>query len=328
MRHARGSLRGVATGVAAMLAAAMLAACGGGGGGSAAVYKGSETPATISAGNAQALTTAMVTAEGLNFPALSGLTKAGADAPPAPGDLLRRFGFVDRQVRALGKSGARMVVKLTQPCPDGGSVTLSAPSLSATTGTFTATYSQCDLGSGFLVNGTASETITTSTTSAQVGGVVMHLSMAFGGQSFRFAADVAFDTDLVGFTNLTTGDYEYWDDAAAEGMRLENMTLTETYADGTDQDIDCPLTRDYAMTVYDAVYGSVTMATTAPVAFTTNECINPDPSSGGPIVISGLGGATITLTPVSTTQVDFAVDVNGDTVPEVSATLNWTDVTS
>ena len=328
MRHARGSLRGVALGGAAILVTAVLAGCGGGGGGSAVVYKGSETPATITAGNAQDLTTAVVTAEGLDFPAVASFTKPGGEASPMTGDLLHRFGFVHRQIQALGKSGdvARMSLKFTQPCPDGGSVTLEAPSLTAETGLFKGTYNQCDLGDGFLINGTVSETITISNTTAQVGSVHMSLSMSFGGASFRFAGDVTFDSDLVAFTDTTMGDYEYWDSVAAEGMRLADMTMTETFADAFNQDAGCPITRDYTMTVYDAVFGSVTMATTAPVVYTTDACINPNPSSGGPIVVTGLGDATVTLTPVSTTQVDFDVDTDGDTVPEISTTLNWTDL--
>lgn len=306
-----------------------LAGCGGGGGGAApVVYKGLEDPAAITAANAQPVAGAVVTAKALDFPAVASFTKSGAAGPAAPRGLIDRFGLVHRRARQLGKTGevVRGAVSVNTDCPDGGSVTLTAPSLSATTGVFLGTYYQCDLGDGFVINGTVRDTVTESTATRDAGNVVMNLSMSFGGLSYLFVTDVVYDFDGGALRDVTTGRLEYWDVAADEGIRIEDMDVTETYADVTDWGNDCVLTEDYTMTVYDAAYGSVALATTTPLIYTVSACVNPYPSSGGPLVLTGDAGATVTLTPVSTTQVDFEVDEDGDTVPEVSTTLNWADL--
>jgi hypothetical protein len=304
-----------------------LAGCGGGGGGPTVVYKGTEDPAPITTTDADTLTASVVTAQEFNFPALASFTKVGG---PAAGYLPGGFdpAALHRALGALAKAGdgARMSVKVNQDCPGGGSLTLEAPSSQATTGTFKETFFQCDLGDGFVINGSVTDDVSVSTSTHDVGRVRMNLGMTLSGAGFLFLADADYDMDSAALQDHTTGDFEYWDVAGDTGMRIQNMDATQTYANVTDWGDDCALTEDYTMTVSDAVFGMVDMATTTPVTYSVNKCTNPGPVSGGPIVLTGEGGGTITLTPLSTTQATVEVDVDGDATPELSATMLWTDL--
>jgi hypothetical protein len=326
MRTIRGALRGAAA-LLAMTALAAAPGCGGGGGSAPVVYKGSEEPAAITTADADALTAAVVTAQEFNFPALSNFTKAGG---PAPAGLPAGFSPVQlhRALHALGKAGdgARLAVKVSQGCPGGGTLTLEAPSAQATTGTFKETFSACDLGDGYVVNGTITDDVATSTATDDAGRVRMNLSMALADASFMFMADAHYDMNSGTLQNATTGAFEFWDVANDLGMRIQDMDATQTFANTTDWGQDCALTQDYTMTVFDAVFGSVDLATTSPVTYSGNRCTNPGPASGGPIVLTGKDGGTITLTPLSATQATLDVDVDGDAAPELTATANWADI--
>jgi len=327
----RTPLRGAAAYLATTVLA-VVAGCGGGGGGATVVYKGVETPAVVSVADADTLTASVVTAQEFNFPALASFAKPGSGATasgvPAGFDPARVHRAMGAAVGALGKAGdaARYSAKFTQACPSGGSAVFEVPDLLATTGIFKETFFQCDLGDGFLINGSVIDNVTVATATQDAGTVYMNLSMSFSGQAFQFSAQSTYDLNSATLVDHTTGDFEFWDSVNDVGMRIEDMDATDTYADVSDWDADCALTSDYTMTVYDAVFGMVQMATTTPVAFTVNACVNPGPSSGGPIVITGDGGGTITLTPLSTTQATFAVDVDGDTVAEATSTELWVDL--
>jgi hypothetical protein len=328
MRTARTVLRGAAA-LLATTALAMAPGCGGGGGSSTPVYKGSEAPATISVADADSLTAAVMTASSFNFPALASFTKSGGALPGSP-DVAGVFNIerLHRAMLGLGKAGdgARQSVKVRQDCPGGGSLTVQAPSATATTGIFKETFSRCDLGDGFQINGGVTDDVATSTATTDIGTVQMSLSMTLSGAQFRFLADADYDMDSSTLVNHTIGDFEYWDVAGAVGMRIQDMDATQTFADATDWSDDCALTDAYAMTVYDSVFGAVDVATTGPVTYSVNKCTNPGPVSGGDIVLTGDAGGTITLTPLSTSQATLAVDVDGDSSPELSATALWTDL--
>jgi hypothetical protein len=331
VRDPRKLFRGTAAFAAVLAVAipALLAGCGGGGGGSSVVYKGSEDPAPITSADATDLTAAVVTAQAFNFPALAAFTKAGADAT-TPEEVLAGLSpkRLHEAMMGLGKAGdgARLSVKITQPCPEGGSVTIEAPSDTATTGTFRQTFFQCDLGDGFLINGSLVDTVTAATATVDAGSLLMNLSMSLSGASFQFSANATYNLDSGALQDSSTGDYEFWDNVNDMGMRIQGMDITETFANVTDWGDDCALTSDYAMTVFASDFGGVDIATTSPVVFTTNQCINPGPSSGGPIVITGADGATITLTPLSTSQATVDVDEDGDTVTDATSTELWVDL--
>jgi len=319
MRATRGVLRAAA--------AVLLVLAGCGGGSSGGVYKGTTDPAEIGLADADLLTKAVATDYGFDLTSLAHFAKPGGGAAPMPARLLG-LALVHRDARLLPKAadGARRSVKLNQDCPSGGTVTLEVPSLTAATGTFRETFHQCDLGGGFLLNGPVTDTVTTSTATKEIGTARLDLSVELGGEAFRFAGSTGYNLNSGTLRNHTTGDFEFWDAAGDLGFRIRDQDTTSGYANLTDWNDDCPLSDDYTMNVADSLFGAVDVATGSAVTYTGNKCTNPGPASGGPIVLTGARGGTIPLAPLSTSQVSFAVDLEGDAVPERTTTELWTDL--
>lgn len=326
MRTKRGFLRAVAVVAGAALAVVDLAGCGGGSS-SRGVYKGTEAPAEITVSGADLLTFAVVSDFGFNLVSLAHFAKVEAAGAPGPAGV-PALALVHREVRRLAKAGdgARRSVKFQQTCPGGGHVSFEVPSLSAQIGTFKETFHQCNFGGGFVIDGPVTDHVATVTATREVGDARLNLHVVLGGDAFRFRGSTGYDLDSAALRNRTTGEFEYWDSANDFGFRLRDLDATVRFASAIDWNDDCALTEDYTVTVFESLFGMVEMATTNPVTYTGNQCTNPGPSSGGPIVLTGDGGGTITMTPFSTTQASFAVDVEGDAVPERTTTELWADL--
>lgn len=326
MRTKRGSLRGMAAVAGAALAVG-LAGCGGGSSSSSGVYKGTEAPAEVTLADADLLTFAVVSDFDFNLVSLAHFAKVGGAGVPVPADL-RALALVHREVRRHAKAGdgARQSVKYNQTCPGGGYVSFEVPSLGAQIGTFKETFHQCNLGGGFRVDGPITDHVATVTATKEVGSAQLNLHVELGGDAFRFRGSTGYDLDSAALRNRTTGEFEYWDAANDFGFRLRDLDATARFAGALDWNDDCALTDDYTVTVFDSLFGMVEMATTSPVTYTDNQCTNPGPSSGGPIVLTGAGGGTVTVTPFSTTQASFAVDLEGDAVPERTTAELWADL--
>jgi hypothetical protein len=73
---------------------------------------------------------------------------------------------------------------------------------------------------------------------------------------------------------------------------------------------------------YDSVLGYVDIVTNQPMRYSNFFAEYPD--GGGELVLNGAGNASIRVSMVSGTQVMLALDLDGDSSYELSATVLWT----
>lgn len=308
-----------AVGLAAGLVARLTGCGGGSSGGGSSIYKGLETPAVISAGNAAALARDVGSAIHYPFPIVDYLLKPQGHFAP---------GRLHRTLRGLAKpgDGARQSVKVDQDCPGGGHRTNEMPSLTDTVGVFRVTYFGCDMGDGFKIDGSVADVLATSTGTNEVGHVQMNLAVASDTESFQFQAAADYSLNGATLRDHTAGDFAFWDVNRDLGARLRGVDLTAGFADVDAWNGDCAAFDDYRMTVFDSFFGSVDVRTASPVQYAGSECLNPGPSSGGPIVLTGAGGGTISLAPFTATLATVALDADGDGTPELVAQPAWADL--
>lgn len=245
-----------------------------------------------------------------------------------PGGRTLSPGRLHRTLRGPAEAGdgARRSVKTDQDCPGGGHLTIEQPSLTDTVGRFRIIYVACDLGDGLKIDGSVSDVLATSTPTNEVGHVELNLAMASDAESFQFQAIADYSLNGVTLLDHTAGDFEFWDVNRDLGMRLRGMDLTARFADLDAWNDDCAFLDDYRMTVFDSFFGSVDLRTASPVGYADNECLNPGPASGGPIVVTGAGGGRITLTPFNASVATMQLDADGNGVPERTTAPTWGDL--
>lgn len=319
---------GVACGAALLAAACGGGGGGGGGGGDLGVYTGTTTAVPITAATGTATATTALNEANLNTPVLAILTKPGGGAVTL-GDLLRRMSRHGHRAGSVGagKADARLATKQTFTCDATGTYTEEDGTNASGVGPFKTTFTDCDFGDGVVINGTDTDNVAlASVTGAGEmyrGHEAIQTTMQFAGDDYKFRGEIDYDEDGVALKDRHTGTLELWNQTAADGFRLQNVDLTETFADQAAWNDFCVNTSDWTGRVFDGATGFVDAATTTPLAWTTDDCDNPGPSSGGPIVLSGDADGEVVVTPLSDTQASVATDEDGDGTPEGTSTEVW-----
>lgn len=249
-------------------------------------------------------------------------------------DALRRI--AGRLSSRTGIAGA-FNVQETDSCDVSGTVTFSG-TLSDTTGTGTLSvgFAACassnsvlngpatlridavDLGSGFPTLTTTSfsalqiKTLTTISFAGFQAGVAIQDVTASG--SLQSRVTIATNHELLS-GNLVTRD-----NASGKLQKVDNLALAIDY-----DNVFFPSSYHLAVAsgrVFDDVVGYVDAVTTASWFFPTINQVFP--SSGGSLVLTGAQNAQIAVTPVSATQVRVDLDLDADSVFELTSTMPWT----
>lgn len=324
---------------------------GGGGGGSGApptpvVYSGNQNAAVLTPDSARTLAASAIGSATASV-IIAGIQVQQSDPVPTSGTIalaprLNRY-LRDALWRVAGHLGARSEVagafnvQETDDCDLSGTVTFSG-TLNDTTGTGTLSigFAACtssnsvlngpatfridavDAGTGFPTNTTTSfsalqvKTLTT----INVGGSQSQLATQDVTASGTLQSQVTIATNR----ELLSGNLVTRDNANGKFQKVDNLALTIDY-----DNVFFPSSFHLAVTsarVFDAVAGYVDAVTTTSWFFQSIDQIFP--SSGGALMLTGAQSAQVALTPVSATQVKIDLDLDANSVFELSSTMPWT----
>jgi hypothetical protein len=149
-----------------------------------------------------------------------------------------------------------------------------------------------------------------------------NLSMSFEGQTMSIDGDMSISSSTADGITLATdvSGQSLTLSAGVDTVRLESYVFSST-EDGMGYSLE-----ETGRLLSSALDGSVQFETLAPL---TGFDIELDyPSGGGPLVITGAAGGTVTLTPQGGDMVEVAIDTNGDDSPESIQTLTWDELTA
>jgi hypothetical protein len=324
----------------------LLAACGGGGGGggsgggssSPVVYGGNTNAAVVTTANASKLTASVIGSEE-TVTTILGVSAEGSDAAQNHSsgltDLTRRLSrdFRDIAVRGKRASATQQVVPAvlvpvneTEPC-DGnvGSVTTTGTIDNMTgTGTLTATFIGCLIG-GITLNGPA----TLRVDAFDLGFFVptdftisfVRLTLRGSGLSIDAGGSLRSQLNIGTNTETITANLVSLNNSTGEISKTENLVFVNVYNNFFSPS---SITATVSGRVFDPVHGFVNIATTAPLFFGTVTQLFPD---SGQILLTGAGNSSVRVTALSASLARLALDLDGDSVVDNTATLKWTDLT-
>jgi uncharacterized repeat protein (TIGR01451 family) len=220
-------------------------------------------------------------------------------------------------------TAAATPINETEPCPDGGSIHYSGTINNDGTGTLTATYSNCRTGQEttngqitlrvdafnltFFIPTDSTFTISSLTITSP------GIDQTFTG-TLRDQMNIAINTETLTF-NVNTND-----NMSGESVRAENLVVVDVY-----NNILSPSSYTETITgrVNDSVHGSVDVVTVVALTFSSLSQLLPD---SGQLILTGAANAHIRVTALSAVLVKVELDLDGDSVYELAATLKWTEL--
>jgi uncharacterized repeat protein (TIGR01451 family) len=304
---------------------------GGGGGGPTPVqYTGNTNPAVISTSNAAVLTANAANTE-------TGADVAGAFSSVASSQTGERPADVPwRVAQRVGAAAMKptsnaaltsVPVNETDPCANGGSVSINGDLTPGGTGTVNVTFRNCGEG-GDLLNGTATLRIdSVLIRPAPQQSLLTNFTVSFGRLSLRGSANV----DLGGSVHVVI-DLPFNKETVTESAVVLNLDTGQmTKADFTFELIFDNLTfpSRYTKSVtgraFHSVHGFVDIRTITPLSFGSTQAVFPQ---SGEVELTGANGASILVTALSATAVRLSLNLdNGLPGFERVVTLAWADLT-
>ena len=215
----------------------------------------------------------------------------------------------------------------TFACSNGGTVRIFGDVNPTTfTGTVTVVFSSCREG-GDALNGSATMTITSALELLNGDLVFTNFTMTFGRMQMRGSVNVDVGGSVHVVTDIPANQETITENIVALNVSTGRMTKSEglVFIDRYDNVLNpTRYTESMSGRVFDSVHGSVTITTVTPLVFVT--LAQPFPDSGQ-LRIVGAGNRRINLTANSATVAILALDIDGDGLDDITARLNWADLT-
>ncbi len=147
------------------------------------------------------------------------------------------------------------------------------------------------------------------------------LMLRGSGLSIDAGGSLRAQLDLGSNTETITASFVSLDNNTGEMSKAENLEIVNVY-----NNIFAPtfFTASISGRVFDQVHGYVDVTTVQPLVFGTLSQLFPD---SGQMLLTG-AGSSIRVTALSATLATLALDLDGNGVPENTATLKWTDLSS
>jgi len=270
-------------------------------------YQGSTHAADVEHDNVTALTRAVIGVTGsMNIlPGAATSTPATGVGVIAAAELLRAA--LAKQGPVVAMAGLHPFISVMQECGGGGEIISTTDG-----GTLTVEYFHCQ-EDGLTIKGSAQRIGSDDNNTVTIHGIKLTadgLDLSFGG-SFSYL-----DTDTT--ETLTLADIIIVDNRSGHGsIRAENLVIAQTDVVGGDD-----ITIHGRLYVSDFGHIDVETADVDPLYIADGD----DYPSGGLLTLTGQQGETIVIMPLSSTQVNFMVDTDGDTGTEIDETVTWTQV--
>jgi len=307
----------------------LVTACGGGGDGGGPplpqplTYTGNTNPATISATNAGALSSAATSSGGEDVG--DATSSVGGGTATGGGLSAQRIArnVAASLILAGGASPLTSVpVDRTEPCENGGTRRLVGDISQSGTGTLQALYTNCGVESGKVFDGTA--TIRIDTTAIILGRLVpTDSTITFGPLSVRgaksvdMAGSVRFHIDVPTNTETVTENIVARDNGTGRMLKWENVRAIIVF-----DNIIAPTSYTARVDgrVYDSVHGFVDIATTVPLVFAT---ITQEHPQAGQLILTGANNARLRINVLSANLVELQLDLDNNNIWEVTAFITW-----
>jgi uncharacterized repeat protein (TIGR01451 family) len=292
------------------------AAVGGGGGGDTPLaYIGNNNPATLTASNAGSVT-ANVVGSGDVAQAVSIAAIAPESGTIDVGRLLQR------SVRAIftkPRTG-----KLTSAIPfdenfdcDTGSLHVFGTLNDSGLGTLQAQYNDCRTGD-VIANGSGSVRVDAFDLVSEIPtdftATLVRLTLS-GSVAGEVSGTLRTRLDLTASTITTTANL-----VARFGSGTMTKSENLTYVDVINA---TGFTESVSGRVFHSVHGFVDISTTVPLAFAT---LTQDFPNNGMLLLTGANGTAVRVTALSPTQLNLAVDADGNGIFEIAVLLAWSDL--
>jgi uncharacterized repeat protein (TIGR01451 family) len=328
-----GSLLRCATGLS-FCAMVLLGGCGGGGGdggggggGTPVSYSGNTSAAVVSTTNASALTVNVV--GGDTGTGVLGAASVSGSVEAAEGrlEIARRLSRAARGTVQLPAPDAKVAtafqVDETVPCDNGVGTSRTFGTIDDVTftGTLTIVYSNCLFGSDTLdgpatlrVDGFDGVFLTDTT--------VSYTRIAIRGPGLSIDATGSLRTQLNVGANMetVTENLVTLNNLNGRTTKSENLVFTYTY-----DNLVAPssFTALISGRIYHSVHGYVDVTTNAPLDFDSLSQLFP---GSGQFTLIGAAGSAVRAIALSATLTRLELDLDGNTVFDIAATLGWADL--
>jgi hypothetical protein len=307
--------------------------CGGGGGGggsSTLSYTGNTDPAVITRDNAAPLVMMLLGSAESGAITVQDVSEAGsAEGVPAGTYLPRVARYLtdaaQQIVRATTSpnSIASMPIDESMPC-DGGSMRLHGTLNDDGIGTVEFDFNRCRDGDA-MMDGAGTLRIDRwdmSRSPPEIIDSTMTFSLlrfSAPGSDFSMSGSARMQSDFPADTETSTLNLVIKDNDSSALWKTQNFAIRTVY-----DDISAPSNyrESWSGRFYDSVLGYVDIVTNQPMRYSNFFAEYPD--GGGELVLNGAGNASIRVSMVSGTQVMLALDLDGDSSYELSATVLWT----
>ena len=315
----------------------LLAACGGGGGGggggsSPVVYSGNTSAATVTPNNASKLTANVIGSEDTATTIFGvSVESSGATQNQSSGlmDLALRLNrnFRDTVVRAEQASSnqralpAAIPVDETDLCDGGnGSIRTFGTLNDNGTGTLMLSFISCLLD-GITLNGPATLRVDAVSFLPQpipTDFTISFIRLTLRGSGLSIDAGGSLRGQLIIFpeTETITANLVSLNNNTGQMTKTENLVIVNVITSATS------FTANISGRVFDQVHGYVDITTPTLLVFGTLNQLFPD---SGQLLLTGTN-SSIRVMALSATLTTLALDLDGNGVPESTATLKWTDL--
>jgi uncharacterized repeat protein (TIGR01451 family) len=220
-------------------------------------------------------------------------------------------------------TAAATPINETEPCPDGGSIHYSGTINNDGTGTLTATYNNCRTGQE-TANGQVTLTVSAFNLTFFIPTdstfTISSLTITGPGINQTFTGTLRDQINIITNTETLTFNIDTRDNASGESISAENLIVVDAY-----NNILSPSSYTETITgrVRDSVHGSVDVVTVVALVFSSLNQLLPD---SGQLILTGAANAHIRVTALSAVLVKVELDLDGDNVYELAATLKWTEL--
>ncbi len=303
---------------------------GGGGGGGGITYDGLVTQASISAGNASSIFSAV-----WNGGATTGsasLSKASPAVTVKDSGTVVLFRQLRDRVLATGlasQSKTTMFATAVNETYNGsvsGTLTISG-NIDANygTGSLTMTYVNYNDGDGYTYAGTIGVKINgfdmtnILVTDGTMSSTLLTIKSADG--DISLSGSMRLQESRQNNSDTLTVNMDGRDNSTGDLFRYQNFVVTSVY-----DNILFPSTETETDSgrVYVSRYGYADVTTTNPLIYASY--FQEFPNSGGPVILSGAGGSKAVITPISAVNVRIDVDADGNGVYESTNTYAWSNL--
>jgi uncharacterized repeat protein (TIGR01451 family) len=218
-----------------------------------------------------------------------------------------------------------VLVNESDPCANGGSVSISGDLTPGGIGTVNVTFNNCGEGGDFIA-GTA--TLRIDAVLNRFGELLpIDFTVSFGRLALRGSVNLDIAGSVRAQIDVPTNKETITENSVVLDLNTGRMTKADIMFVDIFSQLNnpfSPYTESINGRVFHSAHGFVDISTILPLAFTS---ATQDFPQSGQLLLTGSAGATVMITALSPTTVRLALDIDGVSGFERIVTLTWIDLT-